>query len=84
MEQLLGAQEFWVNSRHHQAIKVLGKGVCISGIAEDGVAELFEVSGYRLIIGAQCHPEEIHADNRACACLFSALVEESARAVAGT
>ncbi len=84
MEQLLGAREFWVNSRHHQAIKVLGKGVCISGIAEDGVAELFEVSGYRLIIGAQCHPEEIHADNRACAHLFSALVEESARAVAGT
>jgi putative glutamine amidotransferase len=79
MEQLLGTQEFWVNSRHHQAVREPGEGVYVSGFAEDGVAELFEVTGYRLIIGAQCHPEEIYSLVPACARLFSALVEESAR-----
>ncbi len=79
MEKILGTNTFWVNSRHHQAIKAPGKGVYISGIADDGVAEFFEVPGYRLIIGAQCHPEEIHADVPACARLFSALIQASTR-----
>lgn len=74
MEQVLGTQEFWVNSRHHQAVREPGEGVCISGLADDGVAELLEVPGYRLVIGAQCHPEEIYQDVPACACLFTTLV----------
>ena len=81
MEQLLGTQEFWVNSRHHQAVKEPGEGVCVTGLAEDGVAELLEVPGYRLVIGAQCHPEEIYADVPACARLFTVLVEASARII---
>lgn len=79
MEQILGTSQFWVNSRHHQAIKKPGKGIRLSGFADDGVAELCEAPGYRFIIGAQCHPEEIYADVSACASLFSALVEKSTR-----
>lgn len=84
MAELLGSTEFWVNSRHHQAVKDLGAGVSLSGHAEDGVAELLEVAGHRLVIGAQCHPENIYADIPECAHLFSALVEESARRVTGS
>lgn len=80
MEQMLGTQEFWVNSRHHQAIKEPGEGVCISGLAEDGVAELLEVPGYRLVIGAQCHPEEIYKDVPECARLFTTLVNACIKA----
>ena len=80
MEQMLGAQEFWVNSRHHQAIKEPGEGVCISGLADDGVAELFEARGYRLVIGAQCHPEEIYQDIPECARLFTTLVSACIKA----
>lgn len=79
MEGLLKSTEFWVNSRHHQALKDPGQGVCISGFSFDGVAELCEVSGYRLVLGAQCHPEEIYAEIPECGRLFAALVEESAR-----
>ncbi len=80
MEQLLGAQEFWVNSRHHQAVKEPGEGVRVTGLAEDGVAELLDVPGYRLAIGAQCHPEEIYEDVPACARLFTTLIEASIQA----
>ncbi len=78
MAHIVDTAEFWVNSRHHQAIKDPGKGVDISGFADDGVAELCEVAGYRLVIGAQCHPENIYTDVPACAHLFSALIDESA------
>lgn len=79
MEELLGGEPFWMNSRHHQALKDLGKGVQITGLAEDGIAELCEVRGYRLIIGAQAHPEEICSEVPACARLFSALINESSK-----
>jgi len=82
MEQILGTQEFWVNSRHHQAVKEPGEGVCISGLAADGVAELLEAPGYRLVIGAQCHPEEIYKDIPECALLFTTLVNACIKATA--
>lgn len=76
MEKVLGTRRFGVNSLHHQAIKMPGKGVHISGRAEDGIAELMEVSAYRFAMAIQCHPEEIYMKENACANLFSAFVEE--------
>jgi len=75
MEKILGRQEVWVNSLHHQAIKTPGKGVWISGQADDGVAELIEVPGYRFVMAAQSHPEEIYTIEPAFARLFSAFVQ---------
>ncbi len=74
MEKVLGTQEVLVNSLHHQAIKAPGKGVYISGKAEDGIAELLEVPGHRFVMAAQCHPEEIYTIVPAFARLFSAFV----------
>lgn len=74
MEQALGVQEVLVNSLHHQAVKVPGKGVRISGFADDGIAELLEVPGYRFVMAAQSHPEEIYTMVPAFARLFSAFV----------
>lgn len=75
LESVLGAQEVWVNSLHHQAVKDPGEGVYISGRAEDEVAELLEVSAHRFVIAVQSHPEEIYALVPACARLFSAFVQ---------
>jgi putative glutamine amidotransferase len=75
MESVLGAQEVWVNSLHHQAVKDPGEGVHISGRAEDDVAELLEVSAHRFVIAVQSHPEEIYTLVPACARLFSAFVQ---------
>lgn len=43
-----------VNSLHHQAIRVLGKGIKCSGCAPDGIVEAIEIGN---IIGVQWHPE---------------------------
>lgn len=75
MEEILGAQEVLVNSLHHQAVKVPGKGVSITGRADDGIAELLEVPGYRFVMAAQSHPEEIYTIEPAFARLFSAFVQ---------
>src|SRR2546421_6623590 len=49
MEQVLGRREVWVNSLHHQAVKLPGTGVYASGHAEDGVVELLEVPNQRFM-----------------------------------
>jgi putative glutamine amidotransferase len=77
MERILGTREVMVNSLHHQAIKDPGRGVCITGRAEDGIPELLEVSGYRFVMAAQSHPEEIYTVEPAFARLFSAFVRAS-------
>lgn len=75
MEKLLGTNEIWINSLHHQAVKKLGQDVRISGRAEDGVAELLEVEGYPFVMGIQGHPEELYTSEPACEKLFTAFVE---------
>ncbi len=68
-------RELWVNSLHHQAVKEPGKGVYISGRAEDGIAELLEVPEKHFAIAAQGHPEEIYMREPVWAKLFSAFVD---------
>jgi len=77
METILGAREVKVNSLHHQAIKEPGKGVRITGRAPDGIAELLEVTGYRFVMAAQSHPEEIYSIEPAFERLFAAFVQAS-------
>ena len=71
----MDTKELWVNSLHHQAIKVPANNASISGRAEDGVAELLEVVDQRFVVGIQGHPEEIYTSEPACARLFSAFVK---------
>lgn len=75
MEAILRAREVRVNSLHHQAVKQPGKGVTISGVAEDGIAEMMEVADYRFMLAVQFHPEEIYTREPGSARLFSAFVQ---------
>ena len=77
METILGTGEVKVNSLHHQAIKDPGKGVRITGRAPDGLPELLEVTGYRFVMAAQSHPEEIYTIEPAFQRLFAAFVQAS-------
>ena len=81
MEQILGTREIRANSLHHQAVHKPGKGVRITGRAEDGVPELIEVPGHRFMLAAQCHPEEIYEDVPAWAHLFVAFIEACTKPV---
>jgi putative glutamine amidotransferase len=49
-----------VNSRHHQAVKDLGKGLVIAATAPDGVIEAVEDPTRRFCLGVQWHPENFY------------------------
>jgi putative glutamine amidotransferase len=49
-----------VNSRHHQAPKVLGAGLAVCATAPDGVIEAIEDSSRRFCLGVQWHPENFY------------------------
>lgn len=46
-----------VNSRHHQAMKVIGAGLHVSAYASDGIVEAIEAPGAAFCVGVQWHPE---------------------------
>lgn len=78
MERVLGSRQIRINSLHHQAVKEPGRGVYISGRAEDGIAELLEVPGHRFLLGVQGHPEEIYGQVESFSQLFKAFVRACA------
>jgi len=67
-----------VNSRHHQAIKQLAKGLVVSATAPDGVIEAVEEPGRRFCLGVQWHPENFYRTGEFSA-LFEAFVKAAQR-----
>jgi putative glutamine amidotransferase len=61
-----------VNSFHHQAVDVPGRGVVVTGTAPDGVVEAIEITGLP-VLGVQWHPETFEADP-----IFGWLVDQAA------
>ncbi len=73
-EKAMGVSRCNINSLHHQAVKIPGKGVRLSGRAIDGTAEILEVPEHRFAMGVQGHPEEIYDQVPAFARLFQIFV----------
>lgn len=74
-ERVERAEECQVNSRHHQAVKNLGKGLVASATAPDGVVEAIEDPTLRFCLGVQWHPENFYRTGE-----FRALFEGFIRA----
>lgn len=55
--QIVGTEELFVNSIHHQAVKDPAPGVVVNARAPDGVIEGIEAPAYRFCLGLQWHPE---------------------------
>jgi len=54
-----GARTLLVNSRHHQAVKTLGKCLRVSALdSEDGTVEALERPDKRFVLAVQWHPED--------------------------
>jgi putative glutamine amidotransferase len=64
------------NSLHHQAVGRPGGGVVVTGIAEDGVIEGFELDGRPEVLAVQWHPEMLAEQPDPA---FAWLVEEARR-----
>ncbi|MDN6899776.1 gamma-glutamyl-gamma-aminobutyrate hydrolase family protein [Oenococcus sicerae] len=58
LAKIIGRQSF-VNSRHHQAVKDLGKGLKVTAMASDGVIEGIGSSDSNQIVAVQWHPESM-------------------------
>jgi putative glutamine amidotransferase len=57
LHRLLGEDSIQVNSTHHQAIDVLGRGLSVLGRSEDGVIEAIGDPDALRLTGVQWHPE---------------------------
>lgn len=78
IHRIVGAEELWVNSVHHQAVKAVPDGFTVSARAADGVCEAIEDPDRRFFLGLQWHPEGDAAINPVSAAIFKALVEAAA------
>lgn len=74
LARLAGRDRLVVNSSHHQAVRVPGAGVLVSGRADDGVVEALELPDLPFALGVQWHPERL-LDDPAQAALWRGLVE---------
>lgn len=77
LAEIYGSTRINVPTNHHQAPKVLGRGLKFVGKAEDGIMEAFEMPDRPFAIGVQWHPERDYDTN---ACLFNELIREAKRA----
>lgn len=66
-----------VNSRHHQSVARLGKGLQLVATAPDGIVEAIEAPDVAFCIGVQWHPENF-VDGGEFRPLFDAFVERAA------
>ena len=58
LAEIMGKATFEVCSSHHQAVDRSGKGLAISGTAEDGTVEALDILDHPRAIAVQWHPEE--------------------------
>ncbi len=73
-EEIYGALEFPVNSRHHQGVRRIGAGLEVAGHAPDGLVEALVFRDHPFAIAVQWHPEAQVADDPVQRRLFQALV----------
>ncbi|MFI5381972.1 MAG: gamma-glutamyl-gamma-aminobutyrate hydrolase family protein [Tepidisphaerales bacterium] len=58
LRSILGADEFVVNSRHHQCVERVASGLVVVARAPDNVVEALELPGKRFVLAVQWHPED--------------------------
>ena len=64
----------YVNSFHHQAVNLPGKGVSVSARAQDGTIEAVEIASHPFAIGVQWHPECMYRTSSEMRALFHEFV----------
>ena len=75
LRQILRIDSLRVNSRHHQAVKNLGKDFKVSASTSDNIIEAIESTVHRFVIGVQWHPEDMFERDAHARSLFQALIK---------
>ena len=58
LETILGADDYAVNSRHHQCVDRVASELVVVARAPDDVPEALELPGDRFVLAVQWHPED--------------------------
>lgn len=81
LNEITGNRVVEVNSRHHQAVKVIGDGFTVTAQSEDGIIEAIEDRSKKFMLGVQYHPERMFKEKGSwelkehAASLFAAFIE---------
>jgi putative glutamine amidotransferase len=73
----VGAEDYTVNSRHHQAVNRLGSGLKVTARSADGIVEAAEDPVRHFLVAVQWHPEDRPATRDAR--IFSAFAQAVGR-----
>ncbi len=82
--ELLGSDQIWVNSCHHQAIRHLAKGLSVAARSSDGLIEAVELPGEPFCVGVQWHPERLGYNNPCSCAMFKAFIAACCRQIEQT
>ncbi|MCG6892893.1 MAG: gamma-glutamyl-gamma-aminobutyrate hydrolase family protein [Desulfobacteraceae bacterium] len=74
LHAVIGSGSVWVNGKHHQAVKDLGKGLTVCARAQDGIIEAVSLPGKRFVLAVQWHPEGCWSSDPNARVLFEAFV----------
>ena len=75
LHEIVGQEEIWVNSKHHQAVGVLPPEFVATAHSSDGLIEAMENPNHPFLLGVQWHPEGTSGVDESSRRIFQALVE---------
>lgn len=73
---ILGCEELYTNTMHHQCVKGIGVGLKISALTGDGVVEAMETEDGSILL-VQWHPEELQESDSRMEQLFNDLIKRA-------
>jgi len=75
LRQIVGAERIWVNTSHHQAVKLIAPGLRATAWSPDELCEGLESTEHTFLLSVQWHPEEMVRKHESARRLFSTFVE---------
>lgn len=79
LREIIGLDAVPVNSRHHQAVKMLGKNLRANAFAPDELIEGMEAADGYPLLGVQWHPESLADRMQQHRNIFNWLIQEASR-----
>ncbi len=77
LAEVMGTTSVTAQSGHHQAVKDVGAGLYVVGMAADGIIEALEMPDHAWLIAVQWHPEVTASQDPTQQALFDALIEKA-------
>ena len=79
LHRITGLTHFSVDSRHHQGIRTLGKGLTATAYSKDGLIEAIDLTQEQFVTAVQWHPESLSDRFAEAQAIFNAFAEACER-----